>query len=416
MPQNCMLGAMNSSLLAGLAIFSAACLTASAQDSRTWTDVKGRTIDGSFLKQDDATVWVKRGDGREVAIPKKSLSEPDLKHLETAAPAPAAATGPVAGRFNDAKIDPSAWKPREGGFNLNALNYTNAIETDHYIVAGTTKIRPAMVSIYAEVGERLWHDMVADFPEMAEAFEGGVKMPLLLFDDEKEHKVFAAWHDKHAESSSTVSPAYNMERMTICGFRFDKEFAAETKISTRGRAFRMDGKGYQHTRKTWPQRIHFMSSDLIAQWIGSPSDNGDFSLSMVGFCMSYHREQLICGRIESEVTFGGFGAEVEGFKNGRNWAGATKKLLKSGTRPDIKSFLEGTASKANPRDLGFGLGLMQFIHKDPARRQGLSKLIHQAAKDKQCPDDAGFAKGLGFGSTEELNSAWLAYMESDSFQ
>jgi hypothetical protein len=241
-------------------------------------------------------------------------------------------------------------------------------------------------------------------------------MPLLLFDDEKEHKVFAAWHDKHAEESSTVWPAYNMERMTIAGFRFDKDFAAEAKISTRGRAFRMDGKGYQHNRKNWPERIHFMSSDLIAQWIGSPNDNGDFSLSMVGFCLSYHREQLICGRIESEVSFGGYGAEVEGFKNGRNWAGATKKLLKTGARADIKSFLEGVASKANPRDLGFGLGLMQFIHKDPARRQGLSKLIQQASKEKKCPDDAGFAKGLGFGSPEELNNAWQVYMESDAFQ
>jgi hypothetical protein len=415
-----MLDAMNTPLLTGFALLAAGCLAASAQEARTWTDVKGRKMEGSFLKQDDATVWVKRADGREVAIPKNTLSEDDLKHLESATPAPQSSGAPAAdsgsaGRFNDAKIDPAAFKPREGGFGLGGLVFPSSIETDHYIVAGSAEIRPAMLKIYAEVGERLWHDMVADFPEMAEAFSDGTRMSLLIFDDEKEHKVFAGWHDKHAEESSTVSPAYNMERMTISGFRFDKKFAAEEKISTRGRAFRMDGKGYQHNRKTWPQRIHFLSGDLIGHWIGNPSDNGDFSLSMVGFCLSYHREQLICGRIESEVSFGGSG-EVEGFKNGRNWAGATKKLLKAGTRPDIKSFLEGVASKANPRDLGFGLGLMQFIHKDPARRQGLSKLIHNASKDKKCPDDAGFAKGLGFDSPEALNAAWLEYMNSDAFQ
>jgi hypothetical protein len=44
-----MLGTMNSPLLSGLAIFAAGCLAATAQDARTWTDLKGRTIEGSFL-------------------------------------------------------------------------------------------------------------------------------------------------------------------------------------------------------------------------------------------------------------------------------------------------------------------------------------------------------------------------------
>ena len=94
-----MLGPMKTPLLSGFAILAAGCLAASAQEARTWTDIKGRTIEGSFLKQDESTVWVKRGDGREVAIPKKALSEgdkgkiilPDLLHVPRAIFVPAIA-------------------------------------------------------------------------------------------------------------------------------------------------------------------------------------------------------------------------------------------------------------------------------------------------------------------------------------
>ena len=416
---------MNFPLLSGLAIFSAVCLAASAQESRTWTDTKGRTLEGSFLKQDEATVWIKKGDGKEIPIPKKSLSVEDLKHLETAAPAAGggggggggatAAGGGAGGRFNTVALDAAAIPERPGGLKLDIMTYPASRETDHYIIAGTPKIRPATLGIYAEAGERLWLDLAADFPDLAEAYKDGTKMAVLIFNDEKEHAMFASWHDKHAEASPSVSSVFNMTRSTISGWRYDKEFAKTNKISTNGRAFRMDGKGYQHNKKTWPQRIHFLCGDIFDHWVGRPSRKDGQSLSLVTFCLAFHREQLICGRIETEVSFGG-GDEVEGFKNGRNWAGATKKLLKAGTKPDIKSFLEGEASKANPRDLGMGLGLMQMIHKDAEKQKGLSKMLQQAATSEESPDATGFAKAVGFGSAEELNAAWLAYLNSDAFQ
>lgn len=412
---------MNPTLLTGLALFSAACLAASAQEARTWTNTKGQTLEGSFVKQDATTVWILKGDGKEVAIPKKTLSVEDLKHLETAAPA-ATSTAPAAGggaatggRFNSVALDAAAIPERPGGLKLDIMTYPASRETDHYIVAGSPKIRPATLGIYAEVGERLWLDLAADFPDLAEAYKGDTKMAVLIFNDEKEHAMFASWHDKHAEASPSVSTVFNMTRSTISGWRYDKEFAKTNKISTDGRAFRMDGKGYQHNKKTWPQRIHFLCGDIFDHWVGRPSRKDGQSLSMVTFCLTFHREQLICGRIETEVSFGG-GDGVEGFKNGRNWAGATKKLLKAGTKPDIKSFLEGEASKANPRDLGMGLGLMQMIHKDAEKQKGLSKMLQQAATSEESPDAAGFAKAVGFGSPEELNKAWLDYMLTDAFQ
>ena len=415
-----MLGPMKTPLLSGFAILAAGCLAASAQEARTWTDIKGRTIEGSFLKQDESTVWVKRGDGREVAIPKKALSEGDLKHLETATPASAATGGstagaatPSAGRFNNAKIDPTAWKPRAGGFQLGSFSFATNLETEHFIIATNEKVRPATMTAYADACERLWSDMAADLPGLAEAFKG--KKMVVVLAEERGATSFAAWHDKHADDSSDVGRHYQLARASIASFSLDKKFAEEAGLTIAGRLFRLDSKNAEHNRKTWPQRIHFLSGDIIAQFIGRPDDNEDFNLSLVKLAFSYHREELICGRIESEVSFGG-GGDVEGFKNGRNWPGATKKLLKGGARPDIKGFLEVHASKAEPRDLGFGLGLMRFIQMDATRLANFGKMLEKARSDDKCPDPAAFSKALGFDSPEELNVAWREYMLSDAFQ
>jgi hypothetical protein len=394
-------------------VLAAASLPVAAQDSRTWTNLKGQKLEGSFVRQDDTTVWVLRKDGKEVAIPKKSLSEKDREHLEEAAESPAA---PVAGRgrFAVARVDPSAWKPRPVGLKLGSLTYPDNLESETFIVAGPPKVRPAMLAAYADAAERLWSDLATDFPELAEAFDGR-KMIIVLADDEKDAKRLAEWHLEHANASRTVSPSFNLDTYVIVSFRLDEKFAEENGFATTGRLFRTDSKSEQSMRRNWPQRIHFLCDDILMHWLKPVKSNEDNSLSMFRLAACYHREELICGRIESEVSFGG-GEDVEGFKNGRNWAGATKKLLRAGASPDIAEFLGRPATEAQPRDLGFGLGLMRFIHADPTRQQGLRKVLATAVEEKLCPDPDAFAQGLGFDSPDDLNAAWREYMLSDAFE
>ena len=403
-------------LAVAIAALTLGCL--SAQEARTWTDLKGRKLEGSFVKQDDSTVWVRKGDGKEVAIPKASLSADDRKHLETATPAAPATPGKAApatgGRFATVRLDPSAWKPRPEGFKIGTLLYPSTLETEHFIIAGNEKVRPAMLMYYADAAERLWADITTDLPVVATAFEGR-KLPIILASDEKDSQIFADWHDKHAEASSNVPSEFNLERFVIAAFTLDDDFSKEAGLTISGRLFRTDSKSAEPQRKTWPQRIHFLTDDIIRHLLAKAKNNGEYSLSIVRLCFNYHREELVCGKIESEVTFGG-GSEVEGFKNGRNWAGATKKLLKGGASPDIDAFLKTNGSDAQPRDLGFGLGLMHFIHADPARREGFGKILENTGKDKKSPDSETFAKGLGFDSPEALNKAWKDYMVSDAFQ
>jgi hypothetical protein len=395
-------------LAAAIAVLTLGCV--SAQETRTWTDIKGRKLEGSLVKQDDATVWVRKGDGKEVSIPKASLSEDDRKHLATAVPAkPAASTG---ARFNTARIDVTAWKQRPEGFQIGTQLYPVTIESDHFIIAGGPKARPAVLTAYAEAAERLWIDMATDLPKLPTAFEGR-KMPILLL-EEKEAKSFAKWHEEHADASPNVSPSYNLETYVIVAFHIDKDLAKEKGLTTLGRIYRLDSKKAEHTRKTWPARIHFLAEDILRQVTDDPDTNDKYSIASLRLAHSYHREEQVCGKIESEVSFGG--AALESFRNGRNWAGATKKLLKDGIQPDIASFMETRTSEVEPRDLGFGLGLMHFIHSDPARIEGFAKILETAAKDDKSPDPEAFAKGLGFDSPGALNKAWKDYMVSDAFQ
>ncbi|MCW1884910.1 hypothetical protein OKA04_09240 [Luteolibacter flavescens] len=387
---------------------------AAAQDARTWTDTKGRKLEGAFVKQDATTVWVRKGDGKEVAIPKATLSPDDQKHLETAKPAAPSAT-PVSNgaRFATARIDPSLWKSRPEGFKIGTVLYPNTLETEHFIVAGSAKVRPAMLLSYAEAGERLWADIATDLPVIAAAFDGR-KLPIILATDEKDAKVFASWHEKHASDSPSVPVHFNLVNYDIAGFILDDKFSEEAGLTVCGRIFRTDSKNAAPQRKTWPQRIHFLSDDILRHLLVNMGSRGEYSLAMVCLSFNYHREELICGKIESEVSFGGAG--VEGFKNGRNWAGLTKKLLKDGASPDIDAFLKARGSEAEPRDLGFGLGLMHFIHADTTRRADFGKILVATAKDKKCPDAETFAKGLGYDSPDALNKAWKDFMLSSAFE
>ena len=49
----------------------------------------------------------------------------------------------------------------------------------------------------------------------------------------------------------------------------DKKFADEAGLTIAARLFRLDSKNAEHNRKTWPQRIHFLSGDIIAQFDGT---------------------------------------------------------------------------------------------------------------------------------------------------
>lgn len=414
-----------------LAGISLSLTPADAETARSWTDTKGRSVSAVFVRQDADTVWIKRADGREVSIVKNTLSDADQIYLASLPAGPPAAAGaggkpaPAApsagaGDFATAKVDPASFKPIAGGFSLDSITLNNSYQSEHFIVAATEKVKAPVILAYLDAAERLWSDLLKDVPSFAQGFDGG-KFLIALADGDEEAKILDSWHSRYASTASQGSSYlrhYDMTRGNIISFKLEKDFAAKRGVAPTARMYRTDTKGADNLKRVWPQRIHFLCEDLIRQAQGGSQtlDNEDYNLALFDLCFSYQREFSICGKIETEVHYSTTGADVEGFKNGKGWAVATKKLIKNGMKPDIEAFLKVEVPEAAPRDLGIGYGLVQWMRKDPKLRPGLDKLFADALEKHRTPDPKQFAETLGFDSPDALNAAWLKYLESDAFQ
>jgi len=54
-----------------------------AQPSRTWTSVNGNTIEGSFVKEEEGKIYIKRHDGSTIATGREKLSPLDLVWIDS---------------------------------------------------------------------------------------------------------------------------------------------------------------------------------------------------------------------------------------------------------------------------------------------------------------------------------------------
>ncbi|MDB6077087.1 MAG: hypothetical protein JWO82_834 [Akkermansiaceae bacterium] len=397
---------------------------AHAEAARDWTDTKGRTVSAVFVRQDADNVWIKRSDGREVEVPKNTLSDADQIYLASVPTGPATPGGAVSAPggatksgladFNTVKVDPTLFKPHGGGLALDGFSLPNTLETGHFVIAASDKTKPAVVSMYAEAAERTYLDIVAALPSIATAFEDHKKV-IILYENEAEGGLIESWHSHYAASGKPL--LFHDPKMAERNIGYLDLHPAEAEklgYCPQIRTFRLNSKTAESMKKNWGKRVHFLVSDILNWGARDPYGSDGYSFGIITLCYSYEREFAISGKIETEVIMSG--AEVEGFKNGKAWAAATKKLLKNGGKPDIDAFLHTLDSKAAPRDLGFGFGLIQFIRKDPARLAGLDKSYAALTRKRIFSDPKEFIANLGYDSPEAFNAAWLKYLESDAFQ
>src|SRR5690606_13465211 len=139
-------------------------------------------------------------------------------------------------------------------------------------------------------------DLGSDYPGLAASF-AEVRLPILLMEDSVQAGKFADWHEEHASEHRAVSYNPNLSNSVITPFSLEKEFAATQKLATIGRVFCLDSKAAIHIRNTSPQRVYFLTFDLFRQWVGSPKQNDGCSFAILQLMLSYHREQLVCGKI-----------------------------------------------------------------------------------------------------------------------
>ena len=394
------------------------CSPASAE-FRKWTDAgSGRSMEAEFVSQTDAKVTVRLKDGKEIAIEKARLSKVDQEFLKTEKLDPATATALVSGAaarpvgFNEVKINKHAWNrpapPQD--LKVTTVDFPVQVETPHFFLAGTPKVRTEFIDIYAESAERLWTQMTLFVPPIADMFKEK-RMALWLIEDKDTNVKFGNWVAKNMQRGST----YTWDRSTICYVNFSEDYASSQKFLPSGRTFRMDMKGNMRNLK-WPERIHFIAGDIFRMYLDPVKENGEFSLNLIELGFAYYLESEICGNIATEVTYGG-GASVEGFSNGRAWPATMKNLLKNpAVKPGIEKILKTEVSKAQPLMVGTVFALLHWLLHDPARSRAFNELLAAAIKDTKAPDPAAFAKACGFDSAAAFDAALVAYMKSDQFK
>ncbi len=388
--------------------------SASHADVRKWTDTKGVSVEADFVKQDDSTVTVKLKNGKEVPIPKARLSAADLEFLKTQSgggttPGSGSATPPAKDvSFDKVKIDKRGWTRKVEKLDISSVDLAVQLQTEHFHIAGTTKVKPDLVDAYGESLERLYVHLTRAMPGMAAVFKDR-RMLILITEDTKTHE--ALMKNLDSKGFNQGGPG------AICYMNTDDAFQEAHKVLQRGRVFFAgDNVGKQKNMK-WQQRIHFVVSDLWDEYLGDLKQENDYSFSLIDLSVSYYFEYDISGDIETKVSFGMFGGNVEGFKNGRAWGATVKNLLKSpANRPGIEKLLKTPAQKSEPIDIGSGFGMVQWIFRNPARLAKFNELLEFAKKEGKVIPPLEFVKTMGFESTESFDKEWTTFMNSPEFK
>ena len=387
---------------------------------RQWTDTKGRTVEGEFVSQTADKVTLKLATGKAVTLEKAKLCDADQEFLKTAAaPASPSAAVPGArgasftgGTFDSVKIDRGKWvrpaPPRD--FKIKGVAFGSQIETAHFLIAGTTAVKPALLEVNAEACERLYSHMVRLLPQLEETFRER-RMAVWVVANREEMTTFDNWVDSFSDGDFSGN-----ENTVNAAVTLPKSFAGEFKFMPGGRLLRADGAESQRGLK-WPSRLFFVSSTAMHSALRPMKYDEEWNFGLIELGWSYFLEGEICNNITTEVSFADSGSSVEGFKNGRTWPATIKGILKNGsTKPGVALLLGTKKSKSQPIHVGISYGFSHWCFREPVRARQFNDLLAAGIKDGLAPDAGAFAKAFGYASVDAFDAAFAAYLQSDRFK
>ena len=377
---------------------------------RKWTSADGRIIDAEFVRQQKGAVTLKMKDGREVPVELAKLSAADQDYVKKQGPG-SPPTGKRGPGFSDVILDKKLWvmRPQPETFGITAIALTQQLETPHFLITAGPKVKPAIIETYAEAGERLYAHMTRDLRGLDEKFKDR-KITIWLGADQAEMALIG----KCLEQVGAQAPSW--EDFGITWARFPLETATQKKIIPLARGFNVGKDAADQRNVQWTERIHFIASDIISCYGHLFTDKGR-GFDFFDLCYSYYIEFDITGKIETKVSFSASPEIVEGFKNPKGWASATRRILdNTPIKPSLQRVFTLQTSQAEPIDLGAGFGLMQYIFRDPARLAALNKILENTRKTQKPPTTDEFAIAMGAANATAFEEQWIAFLESDAFK
>lgn len=405
------------------ALFFSAATMIEAAEFRTWTSIKGTTVEAQFLKLDGEEVYLVTKQPSEIKLKAADLSLADRQYLVEFAQADKELIfkGDITVPEHEIKLPNDFLKEMEQILNFpgeSDLSF-KLHETEHFVFASNGKIR---VKGLAETAEACWHGMAFQHMEFR-ANWGDEKMLVIVPDGQETYEALGEYQVNFLKKAGQQDAAMHTENVwdkvgSVNMFVPEGE-AKDLNLMPRATVFHTrDSKAFRD--EFVPFQTHVICSALYSFQLGGMSQVSGRGFFALQTGHAYYKEILLCKKTQTNLLSSGSEGEIaskSGFKDGRSWARTLRSLVKRGkVEPKLQEMLDLDVHKLDPEKLVLMYSFSSYMQSTPKRIASYAKLTRQIHTSNQIPDTSEIARIFGFDSVEAFTKDWSDYIKSNDFR
>lgn len=411
---------------AGLALGA----SAFAEDVRTWTSLKGSTVDATLGKLDGPTAILVTKDRKEIKLAVTDLSLADRQYLVENFQAPEAilTAGELSTPEKDVKIDSGTFKKLPEKLKLakdQSEGIFDQMQTEHFLIAYAGDVRPQVV---AEIAERLWHGMA--FYHMNFRRDWGEKRRVIFVcEDRDAYKALGDWVAQNLAAEAVNAEgqqraqqhAATWNRVGGTAIGLPDEMCEEQKFHPSATVFNMDnGREFKKVFTAFP--THCIAGDLLNQQMGGVSGIGNKGYFTIVTGHAFYKEIRLSGVTETHLldVSGTGGDEISsksGFDDGTAWPRILKSEVKrEKIKPNLEEIFAVQSDTLNPAKLVLVYSLANYLQSNPKRVCAFARTIRRVESNNTIPELEELAKIYGFDSVQAMEADWIEYIKSNDFK
>ena len=393
-------------------------------EMRTWTDTKGRTLEGSLVRLDGDEAVIKLKVGSEVRVKRSLLSAKDNQYLaEYGGASSAVVDGKVGLPEKTMAIDKSLHVKRDDPFIFPDSELTfDILETPHFLIMTDERFRG---SDLAETAERMWQGMAFQHPGFADKW-GDQRRAIFVIQDEDIHKHLGDYYRDYLVSIDQVEEATRLAitwpESSGSQLILSEEVAEEHNLFRRARVFRVKKSNEDSYKKVFtPFVTHCLAGDMFTTQVGGTSSFGSAGYFALSTGHSYYKEILLGEKSETSIISTDYDStdisSARGFQDGTSWAKELKKQVrKDDIVPSIAALYGYKAQTLSPPELVLAYSFSYYMQSTPARLAAYANLLERIETSRQIPEPIELAKLFGFETVEELEEDWKDFIGSTAFK
>ena len=415
-----------------MAIFTSMAMVAmaNAEDVRTWTSLKGSTVDATLGKLDGQNAIFVTKERKEIKLPVTDLSLADRQYLVENFQAPEAilTAGELSTPEKEVKIDSSTFKklPEKRKLSENDSEAIfDQLQTEHFLIAYAGDVRPQVV---AEIAERLWHGMA--FYHMNFRRDWGEKRRVIFVCEDREaYKALGDWVAQilSAEAADAQGQqraqqhAASWNRTGGTSIELPEKMCETEKFHPIASVFNMD-HGREHKKVFTAFPTHCIAGHLLNQQMGGVSSIGAKGYFTIVTGHAFYKEIRLAGVTETQLLdVGGTGGDEisskSGFDDGSAWPRILKSEVKRGKiTPNLEEIFAVESDTLNPAKLVLVYSLANYLQSTPKRVCAFARTVRRVESNNTIPELEELAKIYGFDSVKAMEADWIEYVKSNDFK